>query len=63
MVLSTIKAVEPKLRVGAVILADNVISSSQGYQDYFEYIRRPGSGYRTMTLPFPQGLEMTVYLG
>ncbi|KAI9658762.1 MAG: hypothetical protein M1821_002322 [Bathelium mastoideum] len=63
MVLPTIKLVEPKLRPGAVILADNTIASHRGYAEYLEYIRQPQSGYRTMTLPFPEGLEMTLFLG
>ena len=63
MVLPTIKLIEPKLRRGAVILADNTKSSVKGYEEYFEYIKRTESGYRTMTLPFPEGLAMTVFLG
>lgn len=61
MVLPALRLLEPHLRQGAVIMADNTISSVKGYQDYFDYINRPQSGYRTLTLPYAGGFELTVY--
>ena len=40
--LNYLKAVEPLLSSGSVILADNVRSSSRAVQDYLEYVRESG---------------------
>ena len=52
----------PHLRPGAVICTDNTASARQGYADLFEIIGNPARGFRTMTLPFEGGFEMTVKL-
>ncbi|KAF4196865.1 hypothetical protein CNMCM8694_004125 [Aspergillus lentulus] len=62
MALPTLKLVQPKLRYGAVVVADNTLSSAEGYKDLLEYVRAPGSGFSTLTLPYKGGLEMSVYL-
>lgn len=59
--LPTLKLVEPKLRPGAVVLADNTITAAVGYTEFFEYINRPGSGFKTTKLPYSGGFEMIVY--
>ena len=33
------------------------------YPAYFAFINEPANGFRTMTLPFEGGFEMTVKLG
>ena len=53
----------PNLRPGAVICTDNTASARQGYADLFEIIGDPARGFRTMTLPFDGGFEMTVKIG
>ncbi|BAE62269.1 unnamed protein product [Aspergillus oryzae RIB40] len=62
LALPTLKTVQPHLRHGAVVLTDNTISGAQGYADLLAYLREPGNGFRNMTLPFTNGLEMSVYL-
>jgi predicted O-methyltransferase YrrM len=52
----------PNLRPGAVICTDNTASARQGYADLFETIGDPVHGFRTMTLPFEGGFEMTIKL-
>lgn len=61
MVMPTLKILEPKLKAGAVLLADNTLSSADGYAEPLNYIRMEGSPYTDMTLPFQDGLEMVVY--
>jgi len=61
MVLPTLKLLEPRLRPGAVIIADNVVSSKEGYNDFFTYIHREDSPYSTVTLPYPGGLSMSTF--
>ncbi|KAL6251280.1 hypothetical protein RBB50_001488 [Rhinocladiella similis] len=62
MVLPTLKTVLPRLRHGAVVLADNTISSAKGYEEFLTFVRNPENGFRNMTLPFNNGFEMSVYL-
>lgn len=53
---------QPHLRHGAIVLTDNTISGAEGYRDLLSYLRSPESGFRTLTLPYTNGLEMSVYL-
>lgn len=61
MALPVLKTLEPNLKSGCVIVVDNTVRSAKGYRDYFEYINGNGSSYTTLTLPYKDGLEMTVY--
>ncbi|KAF7122910.1 hypothetical protein CNMCM5793_001021 [Aspergillus hiratsukae] len=62
MALPALKLVQPKLRYGAVVVTDNTLSSAEGYKELLAYVRAPGSGFSTLTLPYKGGLEMSVYL-
>ncbi|TXT13323.1 hypothetical protein VHUM_00690 [Vanrija humicola] len=61
MALPTLKLVQPHFRPGAVIVADNPITSAKGYAELWEYIRAPGSGFTSLNVPYSNGLEMVVY--
>ena len=54
----------PRLRPGAVICADNTAGerSRQSYADFFALVDDPANGFRTMTLPFEGGFELSVKL-
>jgi len=52
----------PRLRPGAVICTDNTAGSRAGYARLFELLEDPANGFRTMTLPFQGGFELTVKL-
>jgi predicted O-methyltransferase YrrM len=52
--------VGPHLRVGAVVIADNVSQFAEAYCDYFEYIENHANKFTSLTLPFEGGLEMSV---
>lgn len=60
MVMPTLKVVLPKLRHGAIILADNTLTST-GYDEYIDFIRNPDNGFVNVTLPYTNGFEMSVY--
>lgn len=60
MARPAIELIGPHLRPGAVIVADNTVSSRRGYGRFFEYVADPANGLSHMTLPFPGGLEMIV---
>ena len=61
MTLPALKLVQPHLRHGAVVITDNSISSAKRYEDLLSYMRNPGSGFANLTLPYSNGLEMSVY--
>ncbi|PHH81254.1 hypothetical protein CDD82_1193 [Ophiocordyceps australis] len=60
--LTTLKLVQPRLRRGAVIVADSSAAHRDAYKEFFDHVRAPGSGFITQTLPFRDGLEMMVYM-
>ena len=61
MARPALELVAPRLRRGAIVICDNTETYRNDYTDYFAYLQRPGSGFRTMTLPFRGGLEMSVF--
>jgi predicted O-methyltransferase YrrM len=60
MVMPTIERVAPKLRPGAIVLADNTTQFREAYEPYFAYVSDPRNRLRTLTLPYEGGLELTV---
>ncbi|KJR79821.1 O-methyltransferase [Sporothrix schenckii 1099-18] len=61
MALPTLKIVQPKLRHGALIIADNTVTAKESYKEFLDYVRAPGSGFVGTTVPFEGGLEVLVY--
>jgi predicted O-methyltransferase YrrM len=55
-----LELVSPHLRTGAVVICDNTSVDRIEYDDYFAFINDPANRFRTLTLPFECGLEMTV---
>lgn len=60
MARPALELVAPHLRPGAMIVADNTTQFREAYTDYLSFIGDPKNGLRTMTLPYPGGLELTV---
>ena len=57
------KMMEPKLRTGAVLLADNIFTFSEEIKTYLDYINSSGGPYTSVTLPFESGLGYSLYSG
>ena len=55
-----LELVAPHLRPGAIVVCDNTEQHRAAYADYFAFINDPANGFRTMTLPFEGGLELSV---
>ena len=55
--LDVLRSVEPRLRPGAVILADN----ADHCPEYLEHVASPDAGY--LSLPFTDEVELTIRLG
>lgn len=62
LALPTLKIIQPRLRHGAMVIADNVIMAKPMYKEFLEYIQDPANGFRTLTTPYSGGLEVSVYL-
>src|SRR5262245_2248563 len=64
VVRPVLELVLPHLRPGAVICTDNTAGerSRRNYAPFFDVIENPANGFRTRTLPFKGGFELTVKL-
>jgi len=63
MARPALELVAPRLRPGAIVVADNTARVREPYRAYFEFIADPKNGFRTQTLPFDGGLELSVKVG
>ncbi len=58
--LPALERVSPSLRPGAIVVTDNTATDADEYRDYFEFVNDPRNRFRTMTVPFEGGFELTV---
>jgi predicted O-methyltransferase YrrM len=58
MARPALELVTPHLRRGAIVICDNTARFRTEYSDYFAFLE--SSGFRTMTLPFDGGLELSI---
>ena len=58
--LPALERVFPSLRPGAIVVCDNTAEESDEYHGYFEFVNDPRNRFRTMTVPFEGGFELTV---
>jgi predicted O-methyltransferase YrrM len=61
MARPALELVAPRLRSGGVVICDNTESYRDAYADYFAFLNDPANDFRTMTLPFEGGLELSVH--
>ena len=55
-----LELVSASLRPGAIVVCDNTAVDADEYRDYFEFVNDPSNRFRTMTVPFEGGFELTV---
>lgn len=55
-----LELVSASLRPGAIVACDNTAVDANEYHDYFEFVNDPRNRFRTMTVPFEGGFELTV---
>jgi predicted O-methyltransferase YrrM len=60
MARPALELVAPQLRPGAIVVCDNTDRHRREYADYFAFLADPAHGFRTLTLPFDGGLELSV---
>jgi predicted O-methyltransferase YrrM len=60
MARPALERIAPHLRPGALVVADNTTQFRDAYRDYFAFVHDPANRLRTLTLPYPGGLELTI---
>jgi predicted O-methyltransferase YrrM len=55
-----LELVSSSLRPGAIVACDNTAVDADEYRDYFKFVNEPRNRFRTMTVPFEGGFELTV---
>lgn len=58
--LPALELVSLYLRPGAIVACDNTTVDAAEYRDYFEFVYDPRNRFRTITVPFDGGFELTV---
>ncbi|MFM9607746.1 O-methyltransferase [Streptomyces niveiscabiei] len=58
--LPVLRLLEPRLRPGTLVVADDVVLS--GLRPYLDYVRDPANGYRSVTFPVEDGMEISCRL-
>lgn len=60
--LPVLQMLEPKLRPGSVVLADNIKTFRRALAGYVEYMQNGRNGFASVTLPLKDGFEYSVRL-
>ncbi len=58
--LPVLQLMEPKLRVGSVVLADNIRTFRKALAPYLRYVQSGEHGFVSVTLPLKDGFEYSV---
>ena len=58
--LPMLKLLQPKLRRGAIVFADNIFTFPKELASYVAYVRDPANGFESTTVPLGHGLEYSV---
>ncbi|UCE85028.1 MAG: class I SAM-dependent methyltransferase [Deltaproteobacteria bacterium] len=61
--LPVLELVRPRLRPGAVVLADNIFTFRKALRPYVEYVQSGANGFESTTLRISDGFEYSVYIG
>ncbi|KAG5927492.1 hypothetical protein E4U42_002169 [Claviceps africana] len=62
LALPTLEIIRPRLRNGAIVLADNTVMAKPMYEEFLTYVNNPKNRFKMTTLPYSGGLLMAVYL-
>ncbi|PTL80479.1 methyltransferase [Vitiosangium sp. GDMCC 1.1324] len=61
--LPVLQVLTPKLRKGAVVLADNIFTFRKALRPYVEHMQSGRNGFQSTTLTIADGFEYSVYVG
>jgi predicted O-methyltransferase YrrM len=60
--LPVLRLVEPRLRAGALVLADDLRIMPAVHRPYLAYVRSPANGYHSVEVPMGDGMELSIRL-
>ena len=60
--LPVLKLLTPRLRRGAVVLADNIFTFKKDLRPYVQYVQSGANGFESTTLRIADGFEYSVYV-
>lgn len=61
--IPVLELITPKLRPGAVVMADNIFTFKRSLRPYVEYVQSGANGFDSTTLEIGEGLEFSVFRG
>lgn len=61
--LPMLKLLEPKLRKGALVVADDIKLFRKSLAGYLDHVRANENGYTSVELPIGDGLEISMWMG
>lgn len=59
--LQVLKLVEPCLRKGAIIIADDLDIFPEAHEPYLDYVRQPENGYVSLEIPIGDRIELSIF--
>ncbi|MFE9067854.1 O-methyltransferase [Streptomyces violaceusniger] len=60
--LPVLRMLEPRLRPGTLVVADDVDQGEGLLRSYLDYVRDPANGYQNVTFPIEDGMEISCRL-
>ncbi|KAF3798151.1 hypothetical protein GCG54_00010497 [Colletotrichum gloeosporioides] len=63
LALPTLQVIKARLKPGALVVADNVVSTKDGYANLIAYLDDPRNRFKNTTAPYSGGLLIAVYIG
>ena len=61
--LPVLELIKPRLRRGAVVMADNIFTFKKALRPYVEYVQSGSNGFQSTTLDIGDGFEYSVFTG
>jgi len=61
--LSVLKLLTPRLRPGALVMADNIFTFKKTLRPYVDHVQNGRNGFESTTLRIADGFEFSVYTG
>jgi predicted O-methyltransferase YrrM len=58
--LPVLKLVEPRLRTGSLVVADDILLFPEAMKPYLGYVRDPANGYTSVEFPVGDGMELSL---
>ncbi|KAI1486579.1 O-methyltransferase [Biscogniauxia mediterranea] len=63
LALPALRLVQPFLKMGALIVVDNITAANEGYRELNAYLDDPKNGFKSTVAPYSGGLSVVVYVG